>query len=165
MEYKHVCKILSTHGLKGEVKVYLDTTELETRFKKNATLYIEDNGNYIEVKVKKFRYQEGNVGYLTLLNYEDINLIEPYLKKDIYGERLEFKDKIYLSDLIGYKVINSNEEVLGEIKDSYFIGSNAYIDVDSKLVPFIKNVYFTSVDEENKVVVLTEIGEELVKNA
>ena len=36
MEYKLVCKLLKTHGLKGEVKVYLTTTEVEKRLKEEV---------------------------------------------------------------------------------------------------------------------------------
>ena len=165
MEYKHVCTILTTHGLKGEVKVYLDTTEIERRFKKNATLYIDDNGRYIEVKVKSFRYSKDNIGYLTFLKYEDINLIEPYLKKEVYGEKLTFTDKIYLSDLLGFKALNSKGEVLGTVDDSCIIANRTYISINSNLVPFIKDVFFTHVDEENKTIELTEKGEDVLKNA
>ena len=75
---------LKTHGLKGEVKVYLTTTEVEKRFKRGSVLYILlDDSSYKKVTVNTFKYIEGNLAFVTFKEFKDINEIEHYLKKEV----------------------------------------------------------------------------------
>jgi len=50
-----VAKIVNTHALKGECKLYLYTDEIKERFAKGSVLYLKDGK---ELKVKAFRMQK-----------------------------------------------------------------------------------------------------------
>ena len=165
MEYKLVCKLLKTHGLKGEVKVYLTTTEVEKRFKRGSVLYILlDDSSYKKVTVNTFKYIEGNLAFVTFKEFKDINEIEPYLKKEVYGEKLVLKYKIYYSDLVGSKVIY-NSSYIGEIKEVQRIANKEYILINSSLIPFIKDVFYKNLNDEERTIELTEQGKDVLDNA
>nr|MCR5231315.1 hypothetical protein [Acholeplasmatales bacterium] len=75
MEYYLCGKILTTHGIKGDLKIksYSDFD----RFVKGARLYILHNEEYVMVKISKVSEFNGN--YLVRFeDLEDINLVEKY---------------------------------------------------------------------------------------
>ena len=59
MEFLQVGKIVNTHALQGEVKVVSNSDFKEERFKKGSQLFIEFNGEYIEVIVATHREHKG----------------------------------------------------------------------------------------------------------
>ena len=72
-----VGKIVNTHGIKGELKVKASTDFIEERFQKGATLYLEYQGQTIEMTVASHRFHKGHV-LVTFENHRDINLVEKY---------------------------------------------------------------------------------------
>ncbi len=165
MEYKLVCKIVSTHGLKGEVKIFLNTTEIDKRFKKGNSLFLLlDDKNYLTLTVNTFKQIDGKFAFVTFKGFDDINKIEKYLKKEIYGEKLEFKNKIYYSDLVGFSVLYRSSPI-GEISEITLIAGKEYMIINNRYVPFIKNVFYINLNEENKTIELTDMGKDVYLNA
>ena len=78
-----VGKIVNTHGIKGELKVKASTDFIEERFQKGATLYLEYQGQTIEMTVASHRFHKGHV-LVTFENHRDINLVEKYKEKPVY---------------------------------------------------------------------------------
>lgn len=159
MQYFLCGKILTTHGIQGDLKVksYSDFD----RFKKGARLYIKHNDEYIMVKVKKV--SDYNGAYLVRFEeLEDINLVEKYHSDDIYISELDRKDELdegeyYYTDLIGKELVNQNGEKRGIVKDIRELPQAKYLVVEyngkNHLIPFINEF----IGEVSDVIELKEI--------
>ncbi|MDE5566036.1 MAG: ribosome maturation factor RimM [Anaeroplasmataceae bacterium] len=118
MKYYRCGKIMTTHGIKGDLKV-LSTSDFN-RFKKGSRLYILHQNEYVEVTVKKTS-PFGKYLLVSFEGLEDINLVEKYHLNEIYvaeedrDEQLE-EDEFYYDDLIGLPVYNEANEERGVVE-------------------------------------------------
>ena len=137
--------IASTHGLKGEVKVF-PTTDDVNRFKKLKKCYIRTKSGDLEVEKATCKFFK-NMAIISFKGFEDINLIEKYKGCDIYVDRenavaLE-EDEYYIADVIGSKIVDESCSEIGVLKDVMQTGANdVYIvtteDKKEVLIPAIK---------------------------
>lgn len=119
MNYYKCGKILTTHGIKGDVKVQ-PSTDFD-RFKKGQRLYILHQNTYTEVIVSEAK----PFGKYLLVNFEqmkDINLVEKFHLDDLYiseedREEELSEDEYYYNDLIGLPVVNEDNEDRGIVKE------------------------------------------------
>ena len=137
--------ITQTHGIKGEVKVF-PTTDDVNRFKKLKEV-IMDNGRErlnLEIEGVKFFKQ---YAILKFKGYDSINDIEKYKSAKLYIKREHAvplkKDEYFIADLIDLEVVTEDEEHFGRIKDVLVTGANdVYIvtrdDGTEVLLPAIK---------------------------
>ena len=69
-------------------------------------------------------------------------------------------DEFYITDLIGIKVYNTNDEYLGELDDVLQgIGNDVYVIVDGKkeyLIPAVKE-FIVKIDIDNKEMIIDPI--------
>lgn len=103
--------ISSTHGLKGEVKVF-PTTDDPARFKKLKECLLYDGKNYLDLKVECVRFFKQFV-IVKFKDIDDINQVEKYKGKDIFVTRenavpLE-EDEVFIPDLMNLNVITDEE--------------------------------------------------------
>lgn len=120
-QYLKIGTILSTHGLKGEVKVF-PTTEDVHRFDYLDELFADMSGNrdYRPLRAERARYFKN----LVILKFRDRNRIEDVeelVKKDLYVSRenaipLE-ENEFFVGDLIGLTVYSDEGRCLGELTD------------------------------------------------
>ena len=118
MEKVIIGKIVNTHGIKGELKVYPNTDFIDERFKKGNTLYIEYNNQEIKVTTKSYRVHKGMVLVL-FEGYEDINLVEKFKQTNLIAEidhDLLNEGEYYYADIIGCKVIDDKYGEIGFIE-------------------------------------------------
>lgn len=144
MEYYSVGKILTTHGLKGELKVAPDTDF--DRFFEGNRLYINHKGEYIEVIIKSVR-DLGNYLLITFKDLLDINLVEKYRGDLLYiseTDREELdkdEDIIYYSDLMNKNIFNQNGEERGKVIDILEMPHAKYLvsnyNGKKSMIPFI----------------------------
>ena len=153
-QYLEIGQIVSTHGVKGELRVnpWCDTPEFMKKFK---TLYFDKNGEKA-VKVLACR-PHGNV---VILQLEDINTVEEAQKlrnKILFMSRKDAKLKKgdwFIQDLIGCTVYDAddNAKIYGTLTDVAQTGANDiwYIENNNKeyIIPAIKDVVI-NVDVEN----------------
>lgn len=118
--------ISSTHGLRGEVKVFPTTDDVK-RFQ-TCKEVILDTGReqiFLEIQGVKFFKQ---FAILKFKGYDDISQIEIYKGKDLYVTRENAvplkKDEYFIADLIGLAVENEAGEKLGVLKDVIETGAN-----------------------------------------
>lgn len=154
-QYLEIGQIVSTHGVKGELRVnpWCDTPEFMKKFK---TLYFDKNGEKA-VKVLACR-PHGNV---VILQLEDINTVEDAQKlrnKILFMSRKDAKLKKgdwFIQDLIGCTVYDAddNAKIYGTLTDVAQTGANDiwYIENNNKeyIIPAIKDVVI-NVDVENE---------------
>lgn len=167
LEYFHVGKIVNTHGLAGEVRVISTTDFPDERYKKGNTLYIFQNGakEGIAVTVKTHRKHK-NFDLLSFEQFKNINDVEKYkgsilkVSKDQLTELDE--GEFYYHELIGCKVYNEKDILLGEVKEILSPGANDVWVIKRAergkdiLIPYIPLVV-KNVDVKEKKIIIEEI--------
>lgn len=147
--------ISSTHGIRGEVKVF-PTTDDNKRFKKLKQVILDTGREKRELTVEGVKFFKQFV-ILKFKGIDNINDIEQYRGKSLYvtrenAVRLE-KDEYFIADLIGIKVIDEEDNPFGILKDVLSTGANdVYIveraDGTEVLLPAIKECILSVEPEE-----------------
>ncbi|MDO4623045.1 MAG: ribosome maturation factor RimM [Eubacteriales bacterium] len=137
--------VTSTHGVKGEVKVY-PTTDDPTRFEDLDEVILTKNSRQEIHEIQSVRYFK-NMVILKLKDIDDMTKAETYKTWDIIipremGVELE-EDEYYQADLIGLEVSTEEGEYLGKLKDVLETGANDVYVVKTEqygevLIPAIK---------------------------
>ena len=117
--------ITSTHGVRGEVKVF-PTTDDAKRFK-TLKKVILDGREPLELSIGQVKFFK-NMVILKFKGYDNINDVETWRQRDLLITRdqaVELKeDEYFITDLIGLTVVNEEEAVLGRVKDVLETGAN-----------------------------------------
>ena len=117
--------ITSTHGVRGEVKVF-PTTDDAKRFK-TLKKVILDGREPLELSIEQVKFIK-NMVILKFKGYDNINDVETWRQRDLLITRdqaVELKeDEYFITDLIGLTVVNEEEVVLGRVKDVLETGAN-----------------------------------------
>ena len=156
--YLEVGQIVSTHGVKGEVKVnpWCDSPDF---LKKLKTLYFDKDGQK-PIKVKSSRVHK-NVVLMSLEGIDSIEKASTLRNKILYMNRKDAKldeNSFFIQDLIGCAVIDADTgKSYGELCDVSSTGANDvwHIKQGSKeyLIPAIPDVVIETKVEENLVVI------------
>ena len=117
--------ITSTHGVRGEVKVF-PTTDDAKRFK-TLKKVILDGREPLELSIEQVKFFK-NMVILKFKGYDNINDVETWRQRDLLITRdqaVELKeDEYFITDLIGLTVVNEEEAVLGRVKDVLETGAH-----------------------------------------
>lgn len=137
--------ITSTHGVRGEVKVF-PTTDDVARFKKLKNVLLDTGKEKLELEITGVKFFK-NMVILKFKEFDNINDVEKYRQKALYVTRENAvklkKDEYFIADLIGLEVQTDEEEMLGRISDVIQTGANdVYVvsveDGEEILLPAIK---------------------------
>lgn len=125
-QYLRVGVISSTHGLKGEVKVF-PTTDDPERFRKLKKVYLDTEKDYMPLKVTGIKFFKNQV-ILKFQEFQDINEIEKYRGKDLLIDREQAvplaENENFIVDLIDMDVYDEEENRLGTLTDVLQTGAN-----------------------------------------
>ena len=144
--------ITSTHGVRGEVKVY-PTTDDPSRLKE---VVLDTGREKINLEIEGVKFFKQFV-ILKFKGLDNINDIEKYRQKSLYVTRKNAvrlqRDEYFIADLIGLKVQDEDGTELGTVKDVIETGANDVYEVEmadgrSLLLPAIKQCIL-NVDVEN----------------
>ena len=137
--------ITSTHGIRGEVKVF-PTTDDVNRFKKLKEVVLDTGKEQLNLEIQSVKFFKQFV-IQKFKGYDNINDIEKYKGKNLYVTRenavkLE-KDEYFIADMIGLQVFTEDGEMFGTLKDVLETGANDVYIIDSikhgeVLIPAIK---------------------------
>lgn len=150
--------ISSTHGVRGEVKVFPTTDDVK-RFKKLKEVILDTGREELLLKIEGVKFFK-QFAILKFEGYDNINDIEKYKGKSLYVERANAvrlnKDEYFIADLIGCQVVDEEEKPLGVLKDVMETGANdVYIVVSPEgkelLFPAIKEC-IRRIDVENQLI-------------
>lgn len=111
-----VGKIVSTHGIKGEVRIISDFWFKDKVFVVGNKLIIDD----LEYVIKSYRHHK-NFEMVTLNDYKDINEVLFLMKKKVYVDKDSLilgDDEVLDEDLINYKVYTTDGKD-GKIKEIF----------------------------------------------
>lgn len=119
--------ISSTHGIRGEVKVFPTTDDVK-RFKKNTEVLLETGKDVrIPLKITQVKFFKQFV-ILKFEGFDSINDIERYKGRSLYVSRENAvslnRDEYFIADLIGMKVFDEENAFIGELKEVYETGAN-----------------------------------------
>lgn len=158
-QFLQVGVISSTHGVRGEVKVFPTTSEAE-RFKKLKKVLLDTGKERIPLEVANARFFKQFV-ILKFKGIDNINDIEQYKGKSLLvsredAVRLE-EDEYYIADLIGMTVY-TEEGRFGVLRDVMETGANEVYIVDSDehgevLIPAIRQCILDVDVDENRMTV------------
>ena len=138
--------ITSTHGVRGEVKVF-PTTDDPGRFNKLKEVLLDTGKELKPMEITQVKFFK-NMVILKFKGFDNINDIEIYKGKDLLVTRenaVELgPDENFIVDLIGLSVETDEGELLGELTDVLITGANDVYEVtrtDGKkvLLPAIKD--------------------------
>ncbi|MBQ8802715.1 MAG: 16S rRNA processing protein RimM [Tyzzerella sp.] len=159
-QFLRVGVISSTHGIRGEVKVYPTTDDVK-RFKKLKNVILDTGREHLHLEVEGVKFFKQFV-ILKFKGIDNINDIEKYKGKDLLVDRANAvklrKDEYFVVDLIGLEVFTEDGEKFGTMKDVLETGANDVYIIDSLnhgevLIPAIKQCVL-DIDIENRKMVI-----------
>ncbi len=118
--------ITSTHGLKGEVKVF-PTTDDPRRFDvlKQVSVQTKDGMELLKIERVKYFKQFVIVKFRGIDRIEDV---EKYIKKELFVDREDAvplaENEYFVADLIGLTVVDDQGRELGILDDVMTTGAN-----------------------------------------
>lgn len=134
--------ISTTHGIRGEVKVF-PTTDDAKRFKKLKKVFLDTGREQMELEIEQVKFFK-NMVILKFRDIDDINQVEKYKGKSLLVTREQAvkcdKDEYFIADLIGLEV-TAEEKILGKVADVLQTGANdVYVIQVAEDSPFISRV-------------------------
>ena len=138
--------ISSTHGVRGEVKVFPTTDDMK-RFKKLKEVLLDTGKETLTLEIEGVKFFKQFV-ILKFKGYDNIDDIVKYRGKSLFVPRENAvklqKDEYFIADLIGLKVVNEDGSFTGVLKDVMETGANDVYIVESQdgkevLIPAIKD--------------------------
>ncbi len=156
MNLLEIGKILRPHGIKGAVKV---ECFVDGNFNQFKDCFVTNK----RVKAKVVSAQNLNKDFY-IVNLDiipDVDTAEKYRNQSIYIDRemyTEFKDKVYLADLIGKPVVNEKGEKYAEMVDYDDYGASVILTVRvgavSYQVPYVDEII--AYDENQDAFIMSE---------
>ena len=118
--------ITSTHGVRGEVKVF-PTTDDPARFKKLKNVVLDTGKEMIGLEVAGVKFFK-NMVIVKFKGIDNINDVEKYRQKSLYVTRENAvklkKNEYFIADLIGLAAKSDEGEDLGILSDVLQTGAN-----------------------------------------
>lgn len=162
MDYTIVGKIINSHGIQGEVKVYPLTDDVK-RFSLLKRAYIGENR--LKVNLSSVKYHKG-FAIIKFSEFNNINEILPYKDSYIYiadEDRITLpEDSFFIHDLLDCQVLDLLGNLIGTLEDVIQGPSNdVYVVRDQKtnkthLIPAVKN-FIKEVDVMDKKIIIDPI--------
>lgn len=152
--------ITTTHGVRGEVKVY-PTTEDAQRFQDLDYVLLDTGKDMRRLDIQRVKFFK-NLAILKFQGIDNINDIEPYKGRDLWiprEEGLELEeDEYYIADLLDMEVYLEDGSKFGILKDVMETGANDVYVVQTAegkevLLPAIKDCILDVDVEQNKMTV------------
>ncbi len=158
-----VGKIIGTHGIKGLLKVYSYSGNIQS-LESTKTVFLKGkNGSLSEYNIKSVSAHAG--GFILALNdYSDINQVLSLTGSELCLKQNQLpvpdEDEYYWRDLIGLDVFTDQDIKLGTLVDIFETGSSDIYVVrgSSKeyLIPAIADV-ITNIDIPGKKMIITPL--------
>jgi 16S rRNA processing protein RimM len=158
--YLRVGVISSTHGIRGEVKVFPTTDDLR-RFDDLTEVILDTGKELIPLEVEGVKYFKQQA-ILKFKGIDDINEIEKYRGKDLLVSRDNavklHENEYFIYDLIDSEIITDTGEALGILTEILTTSANdVYVvktpDHKEILIPSIKECILNVDVEQKKIIV------------
>lgn len=159
-DFLRVGVISSTHGVRGEVKVYPTTDDIE-RFNILKDVYLDTGSQKLLLEIENLKFFK-NMVILKFKGFDNINDIEKYKGRDLLITRDKAvklaPDENFIVDLIGLSVVTDEGEQFGTVTDILQTPANDVYVIEGKdgkeyLFPSIKECILNVDLTEKKVLV------------
>lgn len=118
--------ITTTHGIRGEVKVFPTTDDVK-RFEDLKQVILDTGKEQLELEITQVKFFK-NLVILKFKGIDNINDVEKYKGKGLFVTREHAvkceTDEYFIADLIGIEVVNEEGSLLGQITDVIQTGAN-----------------------------------------
>lgn len=151
--------ITSTHGIRGEVKVF-PTTDDAQYFRELKKVYLDTGKEQIPLEIEHVKFFK-QFAILKFKGIDNINDIEKYKGKSLMIDRDDAsplgEDEYYIGDMIGMDVYTDDPaEHFGVLRDVLETGANDVYIIDSDrhgevLVPAIRQCILRVDTEKNEM--------------
>lgn len=125
-DFFQVGVITSTHGLKGEVKVF-PTTDDPKRFKRLKEVILDTGKERLQLEIEGVKFFKQFV-ILKFRGIDNINDVEKYRRASLQVARKDAvrlqKDEYFIADLMGLKVRDEDDAEIGVLKNVIETGAN-----------------------------------------
>lgn len=137
--------VTSTHGVKGEVKVF-PTTDDSRRFKRLKEVIVDTGKERITLEIESVKFFKQFV-ILKFKGIDTLNDVEKYRKASLFVPRENAvrlsQDEYFIADLCGLTVQNEDGQNIGVLRDVMETGANDVYIIDLNdgrelLLPAIK---------------------------
>ena len=156
-----MAKFLSTHGVKGNIKLEVYTDNFEHYASKN--LFCDKIGN--KFVIKKVGNIRPGVEIVSVQGISNRNDVLKLVGTDLYINRSDFLDnltdsEVYVVDLIGCSIINDEtKEILGVVTDVVNYGAGDILCIEllntkkEVMYPF-NSIFCKEVDTKSKTIII-----------
>lgn len=162
MEYIKVGRIINTHGIKGELKVFPLTDNLD-RFDDLKVAYLGDNKEKVEIE--QVKYYKG-LAIIKFKEFDNINQVMKFKDDFLYidaEDKVELpEDHYFIFDIVDCNVYDTEGRKIGVVTDVLQYTSNdVYVVKDMEknkeyLIPAVKK-FVVDIDIENKKIIIDPI--------
>jgi 16S rRNA processing protein RimM len=137
--------ISSTHGVRGEVKVFPTTDDVK-RFKKLKQVILDTGKEQLTLEITQVKFFKQMV-ILKFKEFDTLNDVERFRGKSLYVTRENAvklqKGEYFIADMLGIRVVSTEGEELGTLVDVLQTGANDVYVVEKEgnpqlLLPAIK---------------------------
>lgn len=162
--------ITSTHGVRGEVKVFPTTDDVK-RFKRLKNVILDTGKEKLPLEIEQVKFFK-NLVILKFKDLDNVDDVQKFRQKDLYVERKDAvrlsKDEYFIADLIDLEVYEEEGRKVGRLTDVITTGANdvyvvalegGFAETEAKevLLPAIKQcIREVSIEEKKMVVHLME---------
>lgn len=140
-------KIIATHGVKGQLRVFLFSGEFSS-IAGLDTVMVKAPNRGMETFEVAAAARHGKKVLLTLKNYDNVNQVLHLVGRELYVERDQLPElpegEYYWRDLVGLRVVTDQGEMLGTLTEIIATGSNDVYVVQGRereyLIPALEEV-------------------------
>lgn len=125
-EMLQVGVVTTTHGVRGEVKVF-PTTDDVNRFKKLKEVFLDIGKEKVSLEIEGIKFFK----QMVILKFKGIDTLDDaavYRQAGLYVTRENAvklqKDEYFIADLIGVSVYDEADRLLGSLEDVMATGAN-----------------------------------------
>lgn len=165
LEYFKIGKIVTTRGLKGDLKIYSHTDEIE-RFLELNYFYI---GKDRETKyyIEKASVIAANMAVIKIKGFDTVESVQKFISKFMFVDRDNsyelYDDEMFIVDMIGMEVRKDTGEIIGELIDVLqYTANDVYVvkseDGKEYLIPATYEIVPEINQEENYMIVKPIVG-------
>lgn len=150
--------ITSTHGIRGEVKVFPTTNDAD-RFRQLNKVYLDTGREQRQLEIENVKFFK-QFAILKFKGIDNINDIEKYRGRSLLIDRedaIELEEnEYYIADMLGMEVYTEDGKLFGSLRDVMETGANDVYIIESKehgevLIPAIKDCILEVDTKENRM--------------
>ena len=153
-------ELIKPHGIKGQLKVLFFNENSKT-LKDNQIIFLSDNeNNFYEHRIERIIYSIKK-NRIKLFEIDSIDSAESLRGYIINIQRSDFPDlkegEYYLNDLIGYSLLDENDEHYGVVTDVFHFPANNVLSIllnnKEYLIPIIDDIILHIIHDSKNIVI------------